>query len=147
MNWYKISQSNGPIKAYHGTCESYYDLILEEGLRNPYLSKEFGLAKYYAEQITSLKNRYYKYGVPIILEVTIHDTNNLRYDKNSMNEPVMVNESERDEAWNQAALMHPEWVEDDIITVPDTEWEISWNGVGAAKYKGVIGSEDVMVVG
>lgn len=147
MKIYRLSQTQSPLKMYHGTCEGYYRLILEEGLRNPYLAKEFDLAKYYAEQISSFKNPYFEYGDPIVLEVIIHDTNNLRYDGNSMDEPVMANEDERDQAWDQAALIHPEWVEDDIITVPDTEWEISWNGVGAVKYKGVIGSEYVMEVG
>ena len=143
MNWYKTSQS---ITAYHGTCESYYRVqILEgDGLRNPYLAKDCDLAQYYAEQMSSMSSRgNYDYGQPVVLEVAIPDTNNLRYDANSMDEPVMANENDRDKAWDQAAQEHPEWVENDMIVIPETEWQISWNAVSAAKYKGIIPSEYV----
>lgn len=141
MRIYRIAQSL--ITAYHGTCEKYYTMILEgDGLVNPYLSKNIPLAKYYAEEASF----NYKGDKPIVLEIAVPDTNNLRYDGNSMDEPVMVSKMDRDEAWNKAAREHPEWVEDDIITIPETEWKISWDAVGAVQYNGTIPLDHIKII-
>jgi hypothetical protein len=140
MKIYRRSQSI--VKAYHGTCEGYYKLILEDdGLRNPYLTRDIDIAKYYANEASI----NYKCGKPIILEVSIPNISNLRYDKNSMDEPIFY-EGNVQAAWDKAEQDHPEWVKDDIIYIPSSEWEISWNAVGAVLYNGVIPSEYTKVV-
>jgi hypothetical protein len=140
MKIYRISQNI--VKAYHGTCEGLYKLILEDdGLRNPYLARDIDIAQYYANEAST----NYRCGKPVILEVSIPDINNLRYDKNSMDEPVF-HEGNVQEAWDKAEQEHPEWVKDGIIYIPNSEWEISWNAVGAVLYNGVIPSEYTKVV-
>lgn len=143
MRIYRISQQ--VITAYHGTCSSYYDVIEEKGLIRPYLAKTYELARYYAEQIPYNRRIPYDYGDPIVLNVIITDTNNLRYDSASMDEPIMASEEDRDRAWEQAAIEHPEWVEDGMIIIPSTEWEVSWYAVGAVKYEGTIPPEQISV--
>lgn len=138
--------SQGVMMAYHGTCSSYYEIIKREGLKNPYLARTIDLAEYYAEQISSLENKYYDYGHPVVLEVIVRDTDKLRYDSRSMDEPVMISEDKRDSAWDEVALLHPEWVEDDMISIPISEWEVSWNVVGAVVYDGIIPPEDIRLV-
>ena len=143
MKIYRISQQ--VITAYHGTCSSYYNVIKEKGLIKPYLAKTYELARYYAEEIPYDRQISYDYGNPIVLKVIITDTNNLRYDSASMDEPIMASEDDRDSAWEQAEREHPEWVEDDMIMIPSTEWEISWHAVGAMKYDGTIPPEQISV--
>ena len=133
MKIYRIAQ--GLIKAYHGTCEKLYEMILEgDGLVDPYLTSNVNIAKYYAEEAAI----NYKYGKPIVLEVSVPSISNLRYDGNAMDEPIMASVIQRDRAWNKAAKDHPEWVEDDTISIPETEWKISWDAVYSARYEGVI---------
>jgi hypothetical protein len=142
MKIWRVSQS--VITSYHGTCEGLYKIILEEdGLKNPYLARDINLAKYYAEEAST----NYRCGKPIVLEVKVIDINGLRYDKNSMDEPVMTNVGDRDSAWDKASIEHPEWVNGGIISIPEEEWEISWDAVGSARYKGVIPLDNIMVIG
>jgi len=139
MKIYKISTNI--IKAYHGMCEKYYDIIEYSGLKNPYLARDIEIAEYYAEQTSEIS----RYGKPIILEVDILDVNNLKYDRNSMEEPIMF-ENEANRAFEEVSKNHPEWIEDEYLIIPDTEWEISWNAVGAAKYHGTIPIENIRIV-
>jgi hypothetical protein len=143
MKIYRMAQQ--VLTAYHGTCSSYYDVIEEKGLVKPYLAKTYELARYYAEEIPYNRRIAYDYGVPIVLKVIVTDLNNLIYDSASMDEPIMASEEDRDEAWDKAAIEHPEWVDNDMIIIPSTEWEISWNAVGAVRYMGTISPEQISV--
>ena len=136
MRIWKISQSS--IIAYHGTCEGLYNMILEDdGLKNPYLARDIDLAKYYAKEASV----NYRCGNPIVLEVMVPCTSNLRYDKYSMSDPVYANVSDVDKSLEQIAKSHPEWVEYGVLVIPESEWKISWDIAGAARYNGVITEE------
>jgi hypothetical protein len=139
MKIWKVSSRT--IKAFHGTCEKYYDMIEYSGLKDPYLCKYRTIAEYYAEEAST----NYRCGDPIILAVNIPDVNNLRYDRNSMEEPIMF-ESEAKQTMERVSQEHPEWVSNGFLFVPETEWEISWNAVGAVKYIGTIPIENIEVV-
>ena len=148
MKIYRISQQ--VLTAYHGTCSRYYDIIKEKGLVNPFLAKTYDLAKYYSEKLSYQKISYdnrvqYDFGSPIVLNVIVTDLNNLRYDPASMTSPVMANESDRDDAWDKAAIEHPEWHVDGVRRIPLTEWEISWDAVGAVRYMGTISPDQISV--
>ncbi len=143
MKIYRISQQ--VITAYHGTCSSYYDIIKEKGLVKPFLAKTYELARYYSEQISYDNRIGYDFGSPIVLKVIVTDLNNLRYDWASMTSPVMANESGRDEAWEKAEIEHPEWHVNGVGRIPLTEWEISWNAVGAVRYMGTIYPDQISV--
>ena len=103
MKIYRIAESS--LIAYHGTCREIYREILETGgLRNVYLAKDAELAAYYAVEV----NNELSGGGPILLKIIVPNTNNLRYDSNSMVEPVMVSEKGVQEAYDQAERSHPE---------------------------------------
>jgi hypothetical protein len=148
MKFYRIAQQ--VITAYHGTCSRYYDIIKEKGLVSPYLANTYELAKYYSERLSYQKVSYdnkieYDFGSPIVLKVIVTDLNHLRYDPASMTSPVMANKSDRDEAWEKAEIEHPEWNVNGVRRIPLTEWEISWNAVGAVRYMGTIYPDQISV--
>lgn len=139
MRIYRISQS---FVAYHGTCREIYREVVETGgLRNVYLAKNPDLAKYYASEVDGELGG----GGPIVLEVIVPALNRLQYDANSMDEPVMASEDQVQEAWDKAAQVHPEWIKNDMVIIPSSEWEISWDAVGAAFYSGSIPLNHVTV--
>lgn len=123
------------MKAYHGTSTRVLSrLQAGEPLRSPYLASTPDLAEYYAEEQAEVDG-----GEPVVLLVTIPDVTLLRYDGAAMDEPVMVEEELRDDAWEETSRAHPEWVTaSGYLNIPEEAWDISWNAVGSARYDGDI---------
>jgi hypothetical protein len=124
---------------YHGTSSEKVDLILNEGLKSPYLTNHLGLARYYASESV-----YECGGKPVLLRVRV-DKNNLRVDFHSLEEPVGFGgktsdriEEKVDRMYSRVEKVHPEWVKDDYIDIPEHEYDISLKTVGACRYDGII---------
>jgi hypothetical protein len=132
-----------PLKAWHGTSATRSDSIRESGgLEDPYLAATEKLAEYYAEEVATSDG-----GEPIVLELIVRDTSKLRHDYAAMDEPVVVgelSEKDRDNEWERAEKEHPEWMRDDLIFIPQEEWEYSWRGAHSVKYEGLLPLHDIL---
>lgn len=119
----------------YGTCMDVWDKIKETGeLKNPYLASNINLARYYAEESSvELMGGY-----PVVLKVVIPDVEKLRYDRNSMDEPVMVSEDSVSYILDKVSQSYPEWEDNGMISVSSYYWELSWNIVGSVRYEGSI---------
>lgn len=137
---------NMPVYDKHMDKIVGYTSIIKDGLEHPYLASNIGLARYYA--ILASENDGDQNSKPVILRIKKLDKSLLRLDNASMDEPVMADEEARDSAWNLAAKLHPEWYDKttDTVSIPETEWEWSWDAVGAAIYDGVIPFSDIEIV-
>lgn len=121
------------MKLLHGTSTLHLESILATGLRLPWVTRSRELAQYFAEVEAEEKG-----GEPVILQVEC-DPGSLRHDEAQMDEPVgfegrtskqVAARVQRE--WNRLARLHPAWVSDDMISVPETEFEISLKMVGTA---------------
>lgn len=120
------------MKLYHGTSSINLSKIKNEGLLSPFLTDSIDIAEYYAECSCDELG-----GDLVILEVDV-DSKFLRYDGASMDEPVMANESRRDEQWNLALESHPEWIKNNHIIIPSNEYTYSLRGVNSVFYEGTV---------
>ena len=145
----KIKKFNqmSKIRAYHGTTDKHLNNILKNGLNNPYLSENDGLAEYYAMGAVEEDG-----GNPIILEVLV-DPDNLRFDYNATSEPVYADgyggsEEDVQNMYSKMIEDHPDWVDKkfDTILIPGKEWEYSWDYVKSVKYRGVIDEKYIRVL-
>ena len=123
---------------YHGTSSQFLPDIESKGLINPYLGNSYEKAEYYATEVSSEVG-----GEPMMFQVDVSDLSQLRHDYAAMEEPVLANDADRDLAWKEAARNHPEWIKrmesgKMIVEIPQSAWEISWQGVGSVVYSGVI---------
>lgn len=135
------------ITLYHGTSSKHLDSILKNGLKTPYLTSSIDLANYYAE-IETEDTQYNE----IVLEVIV-DTEFLRIDENSMSEPVSYDEYDTEEVeemvqeeWDRLAKLHPEWVKDDVITIPLKYYEASLNTTSTCWFEGTVKAENIKVL-
>jgi hypothetical protein len=120
------------MKLFHGTSSKKLSIIKKDGLLNPFLTNDIKLAEYYADLTSEMDE-----SSPVILEVEVNK-NFLVYDKAAMDEPVLVPEKQRDQAWEKAAREHPEWVKNGFICIPKNAWEYSLVGVHSVQYRGII---------
>lgn len=129
--------------AYHGTSNQFLPTIRKNGLNYPYLAKTIQLAQYYAQEAVSDKN-----WKPVVLMVTVPDISKLRYDRKSMDEPVLSDDTQRNIEWNRAVKEHPEWYDksNNTVSIPSTAWEYSWKGVGVVMYQGIILPKNIRVI-
>jgi hypothetical protein len=133
-----LESKKSGLVTYHGTSSKKLNDIKKYGLDNPFLTSRKDIAGYYAYEAIEEFG-----GNPIILEVYVENTDNLRYDSAAMDEPVMVDEDYVEEEINKIAEIHPEWVKNDIIIIPDTEWKYSWDIVHSVWHNGVISYENI----
>ncbi len=134
-----IKVAAGPLTAYHGTCYEIYREILEvRYLSHPYIARDFYTAQHYAKSV----NRELRGGGEVVLELNINDTSFLRYDENSMLDPVFHAENIQP-ALEAARQDNPDWFENGVLKVPREAWEISWNAVGTAEYRGRISTRNI----
>ena len=111
----KISEIN-PLKLYHATDRKNLKSIMENGLKNPYLSNDMTVTKYYAEEF---KNS-------VILAVIIVNTSNLIPDFNGIDEPLTYTLRKKEEdIWE-------EWEKS------DKTWKNSLEIIHTVQYKGII---------
>jgi hypothetical protein len=141
-NIYEFYHGTSSKALYNGIHDERDELhsITNEGLEYPYLAASYELAEYYAELMAENFG-----GEPVVLKINNLDSSKLQYDSASMNEPVMADEEERNEAWDIAAIEHPEWYDEwsDTITIPPEAWKYSYHAVGAVKYNGTIPLSDM----
>ena len=122
------------MKLYHGTSTKHLDDIMEKGLIEPFLTSEIELAEYYADcEVEEVG------GEPLVFEVTV-DEDVLRVDFNALDEPVSdgvyegcVEELEEliQETYEELAELHPEWLDDGIIDIPNEEYQVSLDTVAS----------------
>ena len=146
LDFYHGTSNKAFILGYEGDVKNPQYSISKFGLEYPFLTSDIDMAKYYAELTSENDGDYRSY--PLVLKVKNLDESLLRLDKYSMDEPIMSSEEKRDREWDQAAKDHPEWydAENDLISIPEEEWGISYNAVGAVKYNGIIPFSDLEVV-
>jgi hypothetical protein len=130
-----------PDVLYHGTSSKNLNKIKQYGLKQPYLTPMYGLAEYYAGESCEELG-----GQPIILKLRKIEYQYLLYDANAMDEPVMVDEAQRDDAWENAGKMHPDWVDQGLISVPMNAWEISLEGAKSVHYEKIVPWSDLEIV-
>lgn len=135
------------LTLYHGTSLSILETIKKEGLKNPYLTIVPELAEYYAETKSEETESQ-----AIVLKI-IAETKNLRYDEISVDEPVSFDgysiedlEKKRSKMREVESTFHPEWVKDDIISIPPEEYKLSLNTVGTCKYEGIIDFSEIKIL-
>ena len=137
-----VNEALGEHEFFHGTSSNRLPGIMRDGLKNPFLARTPELAQYYAEVAVDEEG-----GEPVVIQIRQIDQSSLRYDGAAMDEPVMASDERRDAAWNKATSEHPDWVKRGYISVPEKAWEVSWNGVDSARYKGVIPPSDLEIIG
>lgn len=122
------------MKLYHGTSTEHWDEIMKKGLIEPYLTSEIELAEYYADCEVDEAG-----GGPLILEVHVNE-DVLRVDLNALAEPVTFGhykgclselEDLVQETYDELAEEHPEWLEGDIIDIPENEYRVSLDTVAS----------------
>lgn len=129
------------LELLHGTSTDRLASIQEQGLNSPFLTDDVEIAQYYAEEAAEDHS-----GMPVILRVLVRDLSKLRYDGAAMDEPVLRDEEEIQEALNEVADDHPEWVKGDLIIVPKTAWQVSLVIVSSVLYEGQIGAADIKLL-
>lgn len=137
-----VNEALGEHEFFHGTTSKRLPDIMRDGLRNPFLARTPELAQYYADGMVEEEG-----GEPVVIQIRQIDQASLRYDSAAMDEPVMVSDERRDAAWDQAGKKNPKWIKKGYIAVPETAWEVSWNGADSARYQGVIPSSDLEIIG
>ena len=116
----------------HGTCTVHLPLIQQRGLEYPYLTNNPQVAKYYAESAADEDG-----GSPIIIRVQISNTNELRADFPSFEEPlsfVYKKYANDEKEWYKALSSGKSisWPKD------DADWQTSLRVVGSVIYNGTI---------
>jgi hypothetical protein len=118
----------GDIVLYHGSSSGL--LKGQSHLRSPYLTDDPAIARHYAEQVAEEDG-----SEPVVFRLSVHPSE-LRYDGHAMDEPVMVSDDERDQAWGAAAEEHPEWLHGGYIACPPEAWEVSLQGARSVRHEG-----------
>ena len=124
---------------FHGTSSAHLDGIFAIGLDNPFLTNDFGLASHYANCAAAEE------GDPVVLSVDVENTDKLRYDHASMDNPIgfrgLTSGQISDHVASVRTIMgmqHPDWLSDVSIYVPHDQWRVSLMGVGSVWYHGKI---------
>lgn len=132
------------IKLFHGTSDVHLPSIMGTSLQRPCLTRALALGEYYASEAVDEHG-----GSPVILAVEA-DEASLRYDGAAMDEPVGFDgwtssdlEKRVQRVWNYYARRRPEWVMNDIVVIPATEYRISLGTVGSCRYAGQLPAERV----
>lgn len=121
------------IECFHGTSTGALATAARSGgLDSPYATPNYDIAAYYAEEAAADDATD-----PVVVSFVV-EPSRLRYDGAAMDEPVMADETSRDDAWGDAARAHPEWVTDEYLCIPDVEWRISWDAVASARVDGTV---------
>ena len=131
------------IALFHGTSSKRCVAIETSGLDCPYLTDDPEIAAYYAEVATEEEG-----GSAVIFSVSVQDLRALRYDGAAMDEPVLVDEEDRDAVWREAAQNHPEWTQGtDTIICPPEAWEVSLAGARSVRCAERIPTEMIRLEG
>lgn len=129
------------MKLYHGTSTKHLDDIMEKGLIEPFLTSEIELAEHYADCEVDEAG-----GEPLIFEVCVNEEV-LRVDFNALDEPVTyglyegcLEELEEliQETYEELAELHPKWLDDGIIDIPNEEYQVSLDTVASCWAKETI---------
>jgi hypothetical protein len=111
-----------PSLYLHGTSTKHWPQIQREGLCEPYLASNLGLASYYANVCVEEVG-----GKPLVLECTDLEENLRHFDAAAFEEPVLCEEG----CAELAAQLAGQPLDEDT-------WRVSWAGVGSLKYGGEI---------
>lgn len=135
------------VTLYHGTSSERWGMIQEKGLDSPYLTSSVDLAKYYAE-VSSEEDG----SEPVVLIVVIC-VKSLRYDGNAMDEPVgfdgySISDLDQKvlEKYEELSQIHPEWIHNNFLVIPSTEYQISLEVVGSCRSDHHVFPSEIKVV-
>lgn len=132
---------------YHGTSDVHYDGIIDKGLNSPYLTDDYQKAEYYAEVATDDVG-----GDPIIFEVRIPSTNNLRVDFHELDEPVTLGDASMKDRINAAYKKYikkypksynKKW---DTVLVDKLHYWMSLSTTNTVRYEGNIPPDNITLL-
>lgn len=129
--------SIGAHKLLHGTSTALINAIHTNGLINPYLTDNHEIAQYFAQEAVEAEG-----GSPIVIEVPVEQTGNLRPDFAMYQEPLWqikaMHHITSDEDWGEK-------LEQNEILSPKntTDWQTSLATVHSVKYEGTIPIKDI----
>lgn len=126
-----MTETGRPHAWLHGTTTRRLGSVQASGLKDPCLTDELEVAEHYAEVAAEEDG-----SEPLVLWVEVAGAYDLRYDRAAMEEPVLVPEGRRDRAWDRAEAEHPEWVRGGYLHVPETAWEVSYEGAASVRAAG-----------
>lgn len=119
---------------YHGTNSAFLPMIMQQGLRNPYMTSVFELAKYYAEASEGEGN-------PVVLKIKIDDTSNFTVDNPSLEEPVGYGNVLSKNIETKIRRLYKK-----NNSINDSDWRLTYPVTKTVKYQGVLPSNKIIEI-